>query len=80
MAIPATPLVIKESFDYNEMTLDEAVVFEPAGFSLNGFRNFLITNSKWTAKEIGAIKVKELKEIAEQLGNVFREIAVPKVN
>ena len=75
MALPTTPL--KVNFDHNEVTLDELCLFEPDGFSTVGFRAFLIAHTSWTRKEIGAVKVTELKDLAEQLAEKFKEISVP---
>lgn len=79
MALPLTNLVIKD-FDVNELTLDELTLFEPGGFTAAGFKAFLVAHTTWTKSEIGAIKLGELKTIAEQLGRAISEASVPKAN
>ena len=79
MAIPASPLVVKD-FNPQEFTLDELEIFEAGGFTASGFKKFLIAHTNWTKSEIGAIKLGELKDIAEQLGKAINEAAVPKAS
>lgn len=77
MSLPDTPL--KFNFNPEEMTLDELCLFEPEGFTATGFRAFLITHTNWTKKDIGQIKVAELKSVAEQLGEKLKAATVPLV-
>ena len=75
MPIPDRPLEF--TFDPNEMTLDELCLFEPDGFSAVSFRQFLRDHTNWTKAEIGALKVAELKDVAEQIAAKLKESAVP---
>lgn len=65
MAIPDRPLVV--SLDPDEMTVNDLCLFEPGGFTVTAFRAFLVAHTNWTDAEIGNLKVKELKDVAEQL-------------
>ncbi len=75
MAIPDKALQI--NFDPNEVTLDELCLFEAEGFTAVGFRRFLVEHTNWTKKEIGALKLSELKQVAEQISEQFKAAAVP---
>jgi len=77
-SFPDRPLEL--DYDPEEMTIDEAVMFEPDGFTVKGFRQFLIDHSNWTRREIGTIKVKDLKELADRVVAKFQEDAVPNEN
>ena len=60
------------------MTLDDIELFEPGSFSVKGFKAFMGRHSNWTAKEVGALTVSELKIVSEQIGAKLKESAVPK--
>ena len=75
MTIPTEPLEVNLNPD--EMTLDDLCLFEPDGFTANGFRDFLTRHTNWTRKQAGAITVAELKDVAEQLAAKLKEAAVP---
>lgn len=77
MAIPASPLVVKQ-FDVNNLTLDEWELFEAGGFTASGFKRFLLEHSNWNKAEIGKITIGELKDVADQLGKAINEAIVPK--
>ena len=76
--IPAEPLKLTLSPD--EMTLDDIAIFDSEGFSIPKFRKFLLSYGSWDDKQIGAIKLKELREVAEQVGNALKNLSVPKGN
>lgn len=75
-SLPDAPLVIN-GFDPENMTLDEAILFEPEGFTAKGFRQFLIDHSNWSRQEIGRVKIKDLKQVADALVKQLGELAVP---
>lgn len=75
MAIPDKTLEVK--VDLEELTLDEVCLFSPGGFEMVAFRTFLRERTNWSREEIGAIKVGELKEVAEKLGEAVQKTAVP---
>lgn len=78
MAIPQTALIV--NFNPDNVTLDELCLFEEGGFTAWGFRKFLIDHTNWTAIEIGALTVSELKDVTSQLGEKLKESAVPLVS
>lgn len=78
MAIPSKPLELTVTL--NKLTLKEATIFDPTGFSLVRFRLFLIDHTNWSEAEIDEIEVGELKDIADQLSAAFKESAVPLAN
>lgn len=65
MAIPTKPLEV--NLDPNELTLDEMCLFEATGFTMVGFRAFLIAHTNWSGAEIGKLTVKELLAVSGQL-------------
>lgn len=75
MAIPDKVLEVK--VDLEELTLDEVCLFSPGGFEMVAFRTFLRERTNWSREEIGAIKVGELKQVAEKLGEAVQKLAVP---
>ena len=77
-SLPDRPMEI--DFDPEELTLDEVILFEPDGYTTRGFRQFLIDHTNWTRQEIGKIKVRDLKEVAEQLVARLGEKAVPNAS
>ena len=78
MAIPDKPLEV--TIDPDELTLDEVALFEPSGFTVTGFMQFLAEHTNWTREEIGKIKVREMKEVADQLGEKIKAESVPLVS
>ena len=74
--IPAETL--KLTLDTDNLTLDEAVLFDPEGFSLIGFKNFLVKYGSWSKKEVGNITLGELKDVAQQVGESLKDLSVPK--
>jgi len=80
MTIPTRPLVV--NLDPTALTLGELVLFNPG--TLNGIeiaigvRQFLIDHTEWTVAEINAIQIAELEQVALQLTERFKEVAVPK--
>ena len=79
MAIPSKPLELK-NFDVDELTDDDVALFEKDGFSAKGFKEFMARYSNWTAAEVGGLKLKELKVVAEQIGETIKGAAIPKEN
>lgn len=78
MAIPEKPLALTLNVD--ELTLDDVALFEKDGFSAAGFKAFMARYSNWTPAEVGGLKLRELKDVAEKIGEQLRVTAVPKVN
>ena len=81
MAIPDTPLEIK-NLDPEEMTLDEMILLSaPQSLSnaemLVVFRGFMIEHTNWTAKQIGGIKSKEMRDVTSQIMEAVKRLAVP---
>lgn len=75
MTIPDKPLKI--DIDLADLTLGELALFSGEGFSAFEFREFLIDKTNWPRREINAIKVSELQEIAEQVKGEVEKLAVP---
>lgn len=78
MTIPERALVV--TVDPKDMTLDEMVLFSVKGFDIYDFRQWLIDNTEWTAEEIGKIKLRELEQVAIQIGEAVKAKAVPLAN
>jgi len=76
MAIPAEELKIVVNPD--EMTLDDLELFEDGGFKVGLFKTFMARHSNWTAKQVGALTVSELKQVAEQIAGQVKDASVPK--
>ena len=76
MTIPDKPLVL-DLPAIMDMTLDEAALLEPGGFSAVTWRKFLRDYSNWSPAEIGQIKLNELQEITAQVIAKINEAAVP---
>ena len=75
MTIPDKPLAV--NLDPNEMTLDEACLFTPGGFDIAAFRAFLIAHTNWERAEIGALRMSELKDVAERIAAALKGGSVP---
>lgn len=78
MAIPSKPLEL--TLDVDELTVDDVALFEKDGFSAKGFKEFMGRYSNWTPAEVGGLKLKELKDVAEQIGERLKVTSIPKVN
>ena len=76
MAIPSKPLEL--TLDANSLTLDDLALFEPGNFSVSGFKAFMARVSNWSAAEVGALTIAELKSVMEQVGAKLRDAALPK--
>jgi hypothetical protein len=76
MALPGKPLELNINVD--EMELDELELFESGGFSIKRFKAFMAAHSNWTAAEAGKLTLAELKIVAEKIGALVKENAVPK--
>mgnify|MGYP001600189206 CR=1 FL=1 len=75
MAIPDKPLQVR--FNPAEITLDELCLFEPDGFSLVGFREFLRNHTNWDRAEIGSISLTELEQVAKDLAEEIEKLSIP---
>jgi hypothetical protein len=71
---------LKLSLDTDELTLDELELFEAGSFTVKGFKAFMAAHSNWTAAQVGALKVGEMKAVAVQIAAALQEAAVPKAN
>ena len=79
MTIPEKPLVL-EKFDLNDLTLGEMAMFDTDEVGMgtaNKLRKFLIAHTSWTAAEVNAITVGEIKTIGDQLTEELKRQAVP---
>lgn len=75
MAIPDNPL--KLTVDPDALTLDDLELFE--SFSVRGLKAFIAQHSNWTPAEIGALTVKELRDVVgPAIGAALKDSAVPK--
>lgn len=86
MALPtfydeATESFVQKPLELNvdpqQLTIDEACLFEERGFTVTGLREFLIKYSNWTRAEIGALRLVEFNQIASMLRNRMTEMSVP---
>lgn len=84
MALPTLPdgelKPLEVDFDPDEMTLDEACLFDGVGFTASGFRQFLIDHTNWTKSEIGKLTMRELKDVTAQLGAKMQAQSIPLGN
>ena len=77
MAIPDQPLRL--SVDADALTLNDLELFE--NFSVKGLKAFMAAHSNYTPAQIGALTVRELREVVgPAIGAALRESAIPKAN
>jgi len=76
MAIPDRPLELNLPA-IMDLTLDEAALLEPGGFSAVNWRKFLREYSNWSPEEIGGIKLGELRNLTAQVITKINEAALP---
>jgi len=62
----------------DDLTLDEAAIFETGGLTVQGFKAFMATHSNWTPAEVGKLTVKERREIANEIIRRLNDEALPK--
>lgn len=79
MTIPTDPIKLRD-LDTDSLTLDDLELFEAGGFSVRGFKKFMTTHSNWTAAQVGALKVGEMKEVLTAVAAALEAAAVPKVS
>ena len=77
MALPKDELKLTLPDDKEDFLLDDIEVFD-GGFSVAGFKRFMARYSNWTAKDVGLMKVKEMKGVADTIGGAIRDAGVPK--
>ncbi len=81
MALPTKPLVISgedgKPFEFGELYLEEAALFEQGGFSRRAVIKFLQEYSNWTRREIALIKEKELVDLWSQVIDKVNAATVP---
>jgi hypothetical protein len=81
--LPVKPLVITgadgKPFAYGDLPLEEAMLFEPGGFSRRAVIAFLKTYTNWTAAEIRAIQEKDLIELWQMIVKKVDDLTVPLV-
>ena len=77
MALPQTPLKFSDDFQPDDLTLDEVCLFDPRGFSSITFREFLLTHTQWTPKEIGTINRREIREVYDSALKALGELMIP---
>lgn len=82
--IPETQLELKnidpETLGFDEITLLVAPEELTPKEQIVALRAFILEHSNWTRKELGRVTVGELKQVMADLGNKFKDLAVPKVN
>lgn len=61
----------------DDLTLDDLELFEPGGFSIRRLRAFLARVTTLSPDEIGQIRLRDLRSIAERIGEAIRDV-VPK--
>lgn len=77
MAVPDTPLRL--SIDTEALTLGEIALFQ-GDFNAPDFIAFLADHGNWTKAEIKRITVRELRQVAGQIGEALKESAIPKAS
>lgn len=78
MAIPDKPLEV--DIDTAKMTLGELMIFEPGGFTVGGFVQFVANHTNWTVEDIKAVTVEEMKEVTDKLREALQSVSVPLAN
>lgn len=68
---------VEITIDPDELTLDDLELFEPGGFSVARLRRFLARVTTLTRDEIGQLRLRDLRAIAEQIGAALQSV-VPK--
>lgn len=76
MALPNEKLILNLNTD--ELTIDDMILFEEGGFKASLFKEFLSRHSNWTAKQVGAITVKEMRDVSQQIADTVKEASLPK--
>lgn len=77
MAIPSDALNL--TLDPDALTLDDLELFED--FKVKKLKAFMAKYSNWTAAQIGALTIAELRDtVAPALADAIRSAAVPKAN
>lgn len=75
MAIPSEQL--KLSVDVDALTLDDLELFED--FKVSRFKAFMQAHSNWTAEQIGALTIAEMRDkVAPAIGAALKGAAIPK--
>lgn len=65
---------------FEDWRLDDVALFEPGGFSVKGFKGFMAAYSNWSAAEVGALTVKDMKGVVQQISDKLELAAVPKAS
>lgn len=65
------------NFDPDKVTVDEYILFEPEGFSMSGMKAFIAKYSNLDEEEIGLMTIKELGDLAEEMGKQLAELSTP---
>ena len=78
MATPTTPLAL--TLDVDELTLNDIELFEPGGFSVKRYKAFMVAHSNWTAAEVGALTLAEMKAVGLKIGEALASAALPKAS
>lgn len=68
---------VEITIDPDELTLDDLELFEPGGFSVARLRRFLGRVTTLSRDEIGQLRLRDLRAIAEQIGAALQNV-VPK--
>lgn len=75
MAIPTEPL--KLSVDVDALTMDDLELFED--FKVGRLKTFMAAHSNWTAAQIGALTVAEMRNtVAPAIAAALKGAAIPK--
>ena len=76
--IPAKPLELTLPAK-EDLLLDDLQLFEPDGFSVRGFKEFIARYSNWKAAEVGKLTAGEMQTVTAQVVEKLQAAAVPKV-
>lgn len=73
------PDALRLTLDLETLTLDELEIFsEPDKFKVSIFKKFLASHSNWTAAQVGALTLAEMRTIAPIIGAQMAQTS-PKV-
>jgi hypothetical protein len=78
--IPDQPLDINLPAIKNLSLDDFELLFEKGGFSVRGFKAFMVQHSNWSLADIGRLTIEEMNEIRVKIMAQLNEHAVPKAN
>ena len=77
--IPNTPLELTLPA-IDDLTLDEAEIFESGRLTVAGFKAFMEKYSNWKAKDVGGLTIKERRGVVERIIADLNDRSVSKGN